>query len=74
MLWQRRLGKVLKLPPTVQIVRELRLFCAQEDARIRHARANLLPDSATWDLISQTISLRTGCENPLARNAADADV
>lgn len=58
MLSQRRFGKRLELPPTVQLVRELRMFCALEDARRRYAAANALPGSASWDKIAAAVSSR----------------
>ena len=46
-----RYGKALESPPTVQIRRELRIYCAMEDARERNAVLHGLRHGATWDEI-----------------------
>jgi hypothetical protein len=46
-----RFGRRIALTPTVQIRRELRVLCAEEDVRELCAEAEGLPCNASWDLI-----------------------
>ena len=66
----RRFGRRLELPPTAQLVRELRMFCHLEEARARHAGYNSLPESATWEEIEQAVSSkRVSGAAPLAKRS-----
>lgn len=44
-----RFGRRVPLPSTAQITHDLKLFCAQEDARKAHAIADGLPENSTWE-------------------------
>lgn len=46
-----RFGKRIPIPSTLQIRRELRAFCAQEEVREECAAKEGLPSAATWDEI-----------------------
>jgi hypothetical protein len=46
-----RFGKRISIPSTVQIRRELRVFCAEEAVRKACAKAEGLQGNAPWDEI-----------------------
>jgi hypothetical protein len=46
-----RFGKRIPVPPSVQIRRELRMFCAQEDIRERCAEAEGMSIDSSWQQI-----------------------
>jgi len=54
-----RYGRKLEIPPTAQIRRELRIFCAMEDARVRNATMHGLRRDAQWDEIQTAADLKS---------------
>jgi hypothetical protein len=46
-----RFGRKIPLPSTLQIVHELRAFCAEEDIRERCAEEDGLPVASSWNAI-----------------------
>ncbi|HVT24964.1 MAG TPA: hypothetical protein VHD95_10080 [Rhizomicrobium sp.] len=52
-----RYGKRIPLLPSVQIRRELRMFCAQEDIRERCAEAEGMPIDSSWEQICERRTL-----------------
>ena len=46
-----RFGRKIPIPSTLQVSRELRLFCAEENTRSLCAEAEGLPPGASWDEI-----------------------
>lgn len=63
-----RFGRRMPLPSTLQIRRELKVFSELEEARVKYALHDGLPETASWDDIGL---FRAQAERRLAAKAGN---